>query len=252
MSNENFLSRTLAAYQNKEPITPYLEEALMRGDIFPKEYPVKIFNGIREFDDMYHPSSDVMAGELQLYYRFHPEKRLLCQEERISPTLAMTFQIGSAFHSVIQNLLIHLGFTSLEKVEVKFRNEERKIAGAVDVLELTTPDGEKFLVDIKSTNQLPNEASEQYAMQLRVYQDNCPGAPERMALLFIQKSYPHKIKTIEVFKDDEKLKDLYDKWDRVRVAIRNNSSAGLRHCCSGPTDELFLKCPARNICEFWN
>jgi hypothetical protein len=224
----------------------------MLGDVFPEEYPVKVFNKERKFDNMYHPSSDVTAGELQLYYRFHPEMRLLCQEQRMTPTLAMTFQVGSVFHSVLQNLLIHLGFTSLDKVEVKFRNEERMIAGAVDVLELVTPDGDKFLVDIKSTNQLPKEASEQYAMQLRVYQDNCPGAPDRMALLFIQKAYPHKIKTIEVKKDPEALNKLYDKWDRVRVAIGKSDPSELKHCCNGPTDEVFLGCPARKICHYWN
>jgi hypothetical protein len=248
----SFLERTLAAYQNDEPITKYIEEALMKGDVFPEEYPVKVYNKERKFDNMYHPSSDVMAGELRLYYAFHPTERLQCLEERISPTLAMTFQVGSVFHSVIQNLLIHTGFTSLEKVEVKFSNEERMIAGAVDVLELVTPDGEKFLVDIKSTNQLPKEASEQYAMQLRVYQDNCPGAPDRMALLFIQKSYPHKIKTIEVKKDQEALDKLYDKWSRVRVAIGKNDPTSLKHCCNGPGDEAFLTCPARKICYYWN
>lgn len=247
----SFLERTLSAYQNSEPITPYLEQALMKGDFVPNEYPVKIFNYPRVFDNMYHPSSDIEAGEFQLYYKFHPDWRPLLQEERISPTLAMTFQVGSAFHSIIQNMLIHLGLTTLDKVEVSFKNEERMIAGAVDVLELTTPDGERFLVDIKSTNRLPNEASHQYSMQLRVYQDNCPGAPDRMALLFIEKSYPHKIKTIEVLKDEESLEKVYDKWSRVRVAIKNNSTDGLRHCCNGPSDGKFLECPARNICEYW-
>lgn len=248
----NFLERTLAAYQNDEPITKYIEEALMKGDIFPEEYPVKVFNKERLFDNMYHPSSDVSAGELQLYYKFHPELRLQCQEERISPTLAMTFQVGSVFHSILQNMLIHLGFTTVEEVEVKFRNEERMIAGAVDIRTLTTPNGEKFLVDIKSTNQLPKEASYQYSMQLRTYQDNCPDAPDRMALLFVQKSYPHKIKTIEVLKDQAELDKVYDKWDRVRVAIGKNDNSELKHCCNGPTDETFLGCPARKICSYWN
>jgi len=247
----SFLERTLATYQNNEPITPHIEEALIHAD-WPEEYPVKVFNKERKFDNMYHPSSDVTAGELQLYYKFHPELRLQCQEERISPTLQMTFQVGSAFHSIIQSMLIHLGFTTMEEVEVKFKNEERMCAGAVDILKLQTPDGEQFLVDIKSCNQLPKEASYQYQMQLRTYQDNCPGAPDRMALLFIQKSYPHKIKTIEVFKDQNELDKLYDKWDRVRVAIRNNDTTGLKHCCNGPTDEVFLSCPARKICEYWN
>ena len=64
----SFLERTLAAYQNDEPITRYIEEALMLGEVFPEEYPVKVFNKERKFDNMYHPSSDVTAGELQLYY----------------------------------------------------------------------------------------------------------------------------------------------------------------------------------------
>jgi len=247
----SFLERTLATYQNNEPITPHIEEALLHAD-WPEEYPVKVFNKERKFDNMYHPSSDVTAGELQLYYKFHPELRLQCQEERISPTLQMTFQVGSAFHSIIQSMLIHLGFTTMEEVEVKFKNEERMCAGAVDILKLRTPDGEQFLVDIKSCNQLPKEASYQYQMQLRTYQDNCPGAPDRMALLFIQKSYPHKIKTIEVMKDQDELDKLYDKWDRVRVAIGKNDNSGLKHCCNGPTDETFLGCPARKICSYWN
>jgi len=247
----SFLERTLATYKNQEVITPHIEEALIHAD-WPEEYPVKVYNKERVFDGMYHPSSDITAGELQLYYKFHPDWRPLLQEERISPTLQMTFQVGSAFHSIIQSMLIHLGFTTMDKVEVKFRNEERMIAGAVDVLEVTMPDGEKFLLDIKSTNKLPNEASYQYAMQLRVYQDNCPGAPERMALFFVQKSYPHTIKTIEVQKDDAELNKLYDKWDRVRVAIRNSDPSQLKPCCNGPSDQAFLVCPARRACELWN
>jgi len=246
----SFLERTLATYQSKEPITPYLEEALMKGDFVPEEYPVKVYNYPRGFDNMYHASSDIMAGELELYYKFHPDWRPLLQEERISPTLAMTFQIGSVFHSVLQNMLIHLGFTTLDKTEVKFKNEERMIAGAVDILELTTPDGERFIVDLKSTNRLPKENPYNYEMQLRVYQDNCPGAPERMAILYIEKGYPHKIKTIEVYKNDAELEKLYDKWSKVRVAIQNNDNSKLETCCTG-ADDKFLVCPARGFCERW-
>ena len=246
----SFLDRTLATYQNKEVITPFLEEALIKAD-WPEEYPVKVYNKERKFDNMYHPSSDTTAGELQLYYKFHPEWRPLLQEERISPTLQMTFQVGSAFHSIIQSMLIHLGFTTIDKVEVKFKNDGRMVAGAVDVLELTTPDGESFLVDIKSTNQLPKEAPYNYEMQLRVYQDNCPGAPDRMALLYIEKSYPHRMRAIEVKKDEEELNKLYDKWSRVRVAISNNSTEGLKECCPGPGTDVYFRCPARNFCERW-
>ena len=247
----SFLDRTLQSYQNNEPITPFIEEALIKAD-WPEEYPVKVYNKERKFDNMYHPSSDTTAGELQLYYKFHPDWRPLLQEERIGPTLQMTFQVGSAFHSIIQSMLIHLGFTTMDQVEVKFKNEERMIAGAVDVLSLTTPDGESFIVDIKSTNQLPKEIPYNYQMQLRVYQDNCPGAPDRMAILYIEKSYPHRIRTIEVQKDEAELNRVYDKWSRVRVAIGNNDSSGLKTCCKGPGTNEYNGCPARNFCERFN
>ena len=247
----SFLDRTLASYQRNEPITPYLEEALMKGESWPEEYPVKIYNKERLFDNMFHPSSDVTAGDLQLYYKFHPEFRPLLQQERISPTLNMTFQIGSVFHAVLQNMLVHQGFTTLEKVEVPVWNEERMIAGHIDILDLATPDGAHFLVDLKSCNQLPKEASYGYAMQLRVYQDNHPDAPDRMALIFIEKSYPHRIKTIEVHKDEAELNKLYDRWNRVRVSIGSSDTSQLRTCCTGPTSSVYLECPARNICERW-
>ena len=246
-----FLDRTLASIQRSEPITPYIEEALIHGD-WPEEYPVKVYNKERKFDNMYHPSSDTTAGEMQLYYKFHPELRHQLSEERISPTLQMTFQVGSAFHSVIQSMLIHLGFTSMDKVEAKVWNEERMIAGAIDILELTTPDGEKFLIDIKSTNMLPKEAPFNYQMQLRVYQDNHPDAPDRMALLYIEKAYPHRIRTIEVPKDQGELDKVYNKWNKVRVAIKNNDTSELRTCCNGRDDKTFLECSARKICERWN
>ena len=249
--SKGFLDRTLAAYQNKEPITPYIEEALLHAN-WPEEYPVKVYNKERIFDWHYHPSSDIEAGEYQLYYKFHPKWHDSYKEERPSPTLQMTFQVGSAIHSIIQSMFIHLEFTTQDLVEVKFRNEDRNLTGAVDILKLTTPKNEDFIVDIKSTNRIPFEASHKYKQQLRVYQDNCPGAPDRMAIVFIEKPYPHKIKTIEVFRDDEELSELYGKWDRVQVAIRNNDKTALRPCCTGPTDPTFLTCPARGICELWN
>ena len=247
----NFLERTLATYQRGEIITPYIEEALLRAD-WPEEYPIRVYNKEREFDNMYHPSTHITKGELALYYEFHPELRLMRKEERISPTLQMTFQIGSALHSMMQSMLIHLGFTKEDKVEVRIRNEERLIAGAIDILELTTPDGERFLVDIKTTNRLPLEASYTYSMQLRVYQDNHPDAPERMTLLFVEKAYPHKLRAIEVHKDQDELDKLYNKWDRVRVAIGKNDPSELKQCCNGPETDEFLTCPARSICHLWN
>ena len=247
----SFLERTLSAYKREEVITPYLEEALAKAD-WPEEYPVKVFNKERKWDGKFHPSSDITAGDMQLYYKFSPKFSNMLQEERITPTLQMTFQIGSACHSIIQSMLIHLGFTKLEDVEVKFLNEERNISGTTDLRRVSLPNGREFLVDIKTCNQLPKEVAEYHAMQVRVYGDNIPDAPEELAVVYFEKSYPHRIRDFIVKRDQGKLDELYEKWERVRVAIRDEDTSKLRSCCLGPNDDRFLKCPARGFCERWN
>ena len=246
-----FLERTLASYQRNEVITPFLEEALVKAD-WPEEYPVKVYNKERKWDGMFHPSSDILAGELQLYYKFHPEFRGMLQEERITPTLQMTFQMGSVAHSIIQNMLIHLGFTTLDEVEVKFLDKEKGISGTTDVRKLTLPNGRTFIIDIKTCNTLPREVSEYHAMQLRVYKDKIEGAGDEMAIVYFEKSYPHRIRDFVVKEDPKALKELYGKWDRVRVAIRDNSTSELKTCCLGPDSDQFLRCPARGFCERWS
>lgn len=246
-----FLERTLASLQRNEVITPYIEEAIVKAD-WPEEYPVKVYNKERKFDGMFHPSSDALAGELQLYYKFHPEYREMLQVERPSPSLEMTFQIGSAFHAIGESMLIHLGFVKEEDVEVHFRNEEKMISGTTDIRRLTLPNGREFIVDLKTCNMLPKEVSEGYAIQIMIYQDNVPDAPEEMAIIFFEKTHPHRIRDFVVKMDRDKLQKVYDKFDKVRVAIRNNNPNELKTCCLGPDTTEFMKCSARNFCKVYN
>jgi hypothetical protein len=247
----SFLERSLASYAKNEVITPYIEDAIIKSN-WPPVYGVKVYNKERIFDGYFHPSSDVMAGELQLYYKFNPEFRDMLQIEGNTPTLELTFQIGSAFHAIGESLLIHLGFTTIEEVEVPFRNEEKMISGTTDIRTLTLPNGRKFLVDIKTANIIPKEVSEAYALQTMIYQDNVPGAPDEMALLFFGKAYPHPIRDFVVEKDQERLDRVYEKWDNVRTAVKIGSASKLKRCCNGPSTKEYNACPARSFCEAWN
>ncbi len=248
----SFLDRTLASLSKKEEIIPFIEEALIKNNTWPEEYPVKVYNKERIFDGMFHPSSDSELGDYQLFYKFHPNFHNLLEAENISPSTKLTFQIGSALHAVIQSMLVHLGFSNLEDVEVKFINKERMISGTVDILRLRLPNDKEFLIDIKSTSKAPKEAPYNYAMQLRIYQDNCPGAPDRMALLYISKTHPHTFYEIVVEKDDKLLNELYERWDRVKVAIRTNDTNDLKRCCGDKGEKRYLGCPAKHICKFYN
>ncbi len=247
----NFLERTLASRQKKEVLIPYIEDALLKKDTWPEEYPVKVYNKERIFDGMFHPSTDTELGDYQLYYKFHPDFHGLLEFEILSPTSKLTMQIGSALHAVIQSMLIELGFCELKDVEVKFVNQEKLISGTVDILVLRLPDGDEYLVDIKSTSREPQE-NYAYSMQLRLYRDNCPGAPKKMILLYIQKAHPHNLYEVIVEEDDVALNDLYDRWDRVKVAIRTNDTKELKRCCGDVSEKRYLKCPAKHICKFYN
>lgn len=248
----SFLDRTLASMSKKEEIIPYIEEALIKNDIWPEEYPVKVYNKERIFDGMFHPSTDSALGEYQLYYKFHPDFHDLLEVENLSPTTKLNFQIGSALHAVIQSMLIHLGFCTMDDVEVKFVDKDKKISGTVDILHLRLPNGKDFLIDIKSTSREPKEAPYNYAMQLRLYQDNVEGAPENMALLYISKAHPHTFYEIVIEKDDKLLDDLYDRWDRVKVAIRSNDTSNIKRCCGDKGEKRYMTCPAKHICKFYN
>ncbi len=247
----NFLERTLASRQKKEVLIPYIEDALLKDDVWPESYPVPVYNKERIFDRMFHPSSDTELGDYQLYYKFHPDFNSLLERESLSSTSKLTMQIGSALHAVLQNLLIHLGFCELGDVEVKFTNAEKEISGTVDILTLRLPNGDEYLVDIKSTSREPTE-NYAYSMQLRLYQDNCPGAPDKMILLYIQKAYPHNLYEVVVEKDDIALTELYDRWDRVKVAIRTDDLKYLKRCCGDTSEKRYLTCPAKHICKFYN
>lgn len=247
----SFLDRTLSSLQKKEKLIPYIEEALIKKGTFPEEYPIKVMNKERIFDGMFHPSSDTELGEYQLYYKFHPNFHDLLETESITPTSKLTMQIGSALHAVLQSVLSQLGFCTLDDVEVKFINKDKMISGTVDILKLTLPNGDEYLVDIKSTSRKPTERYS-YEMQLRLYQDNCPGAPDKMILLYIEKAYPHNLYEMIVEKDDKLLNELYDRWDRVKVAIRTNDTSQLKRCCGDKTEKRYLSCPAKHICEFYN
>jgi hypothetical protein len=245
------LDRTLGSIAKNEVITPYIEQAIMSAD-WPEEYPVKVFNKERVWDGYFHPSSDAYAGEVLLYCKFHPELQKGMLKEYISPTLAMTFQIGSALHAIVQSMLIHLGFTTEDEVEVKYVNEDRHTSGTTDIRKLTLPNGRELMVDIKTCNKIPDSVVKHYKTQIRIYQDNVPDAPDEMVILYIEKSYPHRIRDFIVEKDPVELQGIYSKWNRVLEAVEFSDPSSLTPCCTGSGDKKFDECAAREVCPLWS
>lgn len=249
MALEKMLGRTLSSLKTESLLTHHFERAIMLQD-WPEEYPIKVYNKERKWDGYFHPSSDATADPLFLYYKFHPDFHL--QQERLDPTTVMTFQIGSALHAMMQSMLIHIGFTSEEFVEVQYVNEEIWSSGTTDVQRAWTPSHpDPFPVEIKSAQRIPNKPIFANKVQFNIYLDNCDpehGPYEYGSLLYVEKPSPHRIKDFIVYRDESLLDEVYTKWDNVMQAIANGDPSTLRDCCM-PNTIQHRQCPANGVCR---
>lgn len=230
-------------------LTPILEQALLsKGEhVWPSEYAIKIYNKERKWDGRFHPSSHADAPELQLFYEFNPKYAV----RRDPPTvdLIMTFQVGSAFHSLIQSMLIHMELTTEDEVEVPFVNEEHNVSGTVDVRKIYLPNGKIYPLEIKSSGFLPKEPSDKYIRQFQVYMDiGCEEPQEEGLMLYIEKNHPHRFKEFLIRRDETILNDIYGKWNRVLEAIEFDDPSMLQFPCHEVNSKAHQECPARNIC----
>jgi len=227
-------------------LLPHLEKAMLTAD-WPLEYAIRVVNKERQWDGYFHPSSDADSELLYLYYRFHPRYHL--DYERPGPELEMTFQVGNAYHAIMQSMLIHLGFTTEEECERSFVSQERWCSGTLDVRKLYLPDGSTPPLEIKSTGWIPKEPMRKHRQQLNIYMDlGCEEPQERGVLLYMEKQAPHRLAEFVIERDEELLKGIYDKWAIVREAIAADTDEGLRECCVRNTKD-HRECPARHICR---
>lgn len=230
-------------------LTPHLEQALMtKGESsWPSEYAIKIYNKERHWDGLFHPSSHTDSPELQLFYEFSPKYAI--RREPPTVDLIMTFQVGSAFHSLLQSMLLHLGFCEEEDIETHFVNVERHCSGTVDVRKITLPNGKTYPLEIKSAGFLPKEPSEKYLRQLQVYMDvGCGEVQEEGIILYLEKNHPHRFREFLVRRDEKILNDIYGKWNRVLEAIEFDDPSMLEFPCHAVNSKAHQECPARNVC----
>ena len=252
MANQGKFRRLVDRIAEGELLTPWLERELVtRGeDAWPDEYPIRIVNKERLFDGYFHPSSHAIAPELQLFYEFHPNYQTY--HEPLSANDVMTFQVGSAYHALIQSMLIHMGFTTKDETEVSFTNKRHWCSGTLDIRRLTLPNGNIVPVEIKSTGHFPISSFflEKYTAQFQVYMDLGDENPQEEGLmLFLDKTSPHRFHEILVKRDEELLKAIYRKWNRVLEAIEFDDPSMLAYPCHEIDSKAHQKCPARFVCR---
>lgn len=236
-----------------ELLTPWIERELVTAgeSAWPNEYAIKIINKERHFDGYFHPSGHASAAELALFYEFHPGYQT--QHESLSANDVMTFQVGSAYHALIQSMLIHMGLTTAEEVEVSFVSEKRWCSGTLDIRRLTLPGSGKVMpIEIKSTGHYPVSPYflEKYMAQFQVYMDIGDEEPQEQGLmLFLEKSSPHRFHELLVKRDEVLLQRIYRKWSRVLEAIEFDDPSMLEYPCHEIDSREHKQCAARFICR---
>jgi hypothetical protein len=233
-------------------LVPWIERELvtMGEDSWPDEYSIKIVNKEHKFDGYFHPSGHANAPELQLFYEFSPEYQTY--HEPLSPSDVMMFQVGSAYHALIQSMLIHMGLTTEEEVEVSFKSEERNCSGALDIRRLTLPNGTIMPIEIKSAGHYPvgDYFFAKYYAQFQVYMDLGDDEPQEQGLmLFLEKSVPHRFHEVLIQRDENMLNQIYSRWARVLEAIEFNDPSMLEYPCHEVDGRAHKECPARFICR---
>lgn len=233
-------------------LTPWLERELVtKGEnSWPEEYSIRVVNKERHHDGYFHPSGHASASELQLFYEFSPEYQTV--HENIGVNQIMMFQVGSAYHALIQSMLIHMGLTTEEEVEVSFVSEKRHCSGTLDIRRLTLPNGKVVPVEIKSAGHFPvgDYFMKKYTNQFQVYMDLGDDEPQEEGLmLFLEKSTPHRFHEIMIYRDEQLLDQIYRRWERVLEAIEFNDPSMLEYPCHVVDSKAHKECPARFICR---
>lgn len=232
-------------------LVPTIEKALLRAqDIWPAEYAIKVYNKERTFDSYFHPSSDTLTPELQLFYEFSPDYDL--PKDPLTSAQIMTFQVGSAYHSLIQSMLIHLDMLDPAEVEVGFRDERRHCSGTLDIRSMKMPNGQSMPVEIKSAGygaSIPQHFMDKYIAQLNVYMDVGCGEPQEQGLLLIlEKQSPHRFREILVKRDEILLSQIYRRWNHVLEAVEFGDPSMLQFPCHEFNSKAHVDCPARMVC----
>jgi hypothetical protein len=248
----NKTRRFIDSVRDKSILVPYLEQELLRrGEgVWPDEYAIKIYNKERVHDGYFHPSSDATAPERLLYYLFSQ------QIKRDPPTVEqiMTFQVGSAYHALVQSMLIHLGFIDLQDVEVSFASEQRHCSGTLDVGPVKLPNGIRAPIEIKSAGYGGNispQFMEKYIAQIQLYMDlGCGDMPAEYGLLLIlEKTAPHRFREILIRRDEQLLNSIYTRWSHVLEALDFGDPSMLQWPCHEWGSKAHNECPAKGLCE---
>lgn len=232
---EKYAGSMYKMFGQKQLIAPYVKSAILK-EVWPDNLIITdpYFHDSNE-DDYFHPSTHSLYGPKAIYHKLHPElRKTLKEENRMSFEQQITVIMGSVYHSIIQTNLVQQGLVSEFDVEVPMVDDERHWRGHADLV------FRGDLSDIKSMNpmafdrvQMPYNS---WKYQMAPYMDYL--GKDRAIILVVEMGKPWAMKEFIIQRDESLLKEIYDKWARVREALATGKEP--ETCCK-PENSMF--CP---------
>lgn len=244
---------------DQQLVTPYLENAIISNN-WPDHYSVEIdsrpYYGFTDLDGeggkggsgdgYFHPSTHPLMGERQLYYAFHPVHSKKAVYPGRSLQGEMTLAMGSALHGIVQAMFVQSGILREENVEVEYVDEVNNTRGRIDFI-VDHPTHGRLPVELKTMNSFSfanlTEIKESWDIQLSMGLDNVDC--DYGVLLVLESGWPYTMKEFRVPRNDEKLSQVYEKFENVREALETDTPP--RHCCSLGSPQM-KSCPFRFSC----
>lgn len=242
-------------------VSPRLE-AVLHDPAF-KGFTVKVegFEGRREPDDWFHPSTHPLWEERQLFYYLTEPKKVIPEVFGREGALAVT--IGSVVHDGTQHIALQHGLLKSfpncpcpedhNDAEVMLVDEEVGTRGHSDGVWAETGDGVELktahsaIVDSLNKTEFGPERLERFREKKPAYYAQAQeylrmSGRERMLVVFISTQYPYLMAEVHVPFDRKFAYGIREKYLRVRQAVRDGRVPN--GCCGG-----LKACPVRTLCS---
>lgn len=236
---------------NDDIVIPALELALF-SDKWPESYDIKVDLGRHKPPPpgeigWFYPSTHCLMDKRRLYYEIHPDYRDQLPKEKFPMSSIVAMTMGTAAHAIVQTQLQMAGkIVSEDDIEVRFRNEQRRCRGRLDFL-FTRKNGKKIPVEMKTQNSrgysFTDEILPSWECQLQVTMDGL--GYEEGVLFVMEMGSPWQMREFRVYRDEELLNLIYEKWATVLEHVVANKPP--KHCCERGSTEMD-KCRAKSVC----
>ncbi|MCX8202596.1 MAG: PD-(D/E)XK nuclease family protein [Candidatus Micrarchaeota archaeon] len=170
----------------------------------------------------------------------------------VEPEVTKVYEAGNLFHAFIVDVLKSEKNPEIKLLEtelpLKYKIDDFEISGRIDDLIQLEHNGEKVLIEVKSTKSLENlkEPSESYVMQLQFYM-HVTGI-KNGAILYLEKN-TLKSKAFFLEYDPSMAESIIERFKKLHLSLKNNEVPEPEAKLNAKKNWMCSFCPYKQECE---